>query len=186
MILVAYRHGLRASELTDLRRDQVEFTSATLHVRRAKQGTPSTHPIRGDELRACGGSTVSKSPSRHSCSRPNVVRRSPRQALRGWWNGRAPWRALASRPIPVCCGTPAATPWPTRGTIRGRCKPIWVAGTFSTRALHRDDPKAVQGFLARLATFRRKIGGLALLQRISWSAENCKIGRIWIDVGAAI
>jgi hypothetical protein len=34
MLLVAYRHGL------------------TLHVRRLKQGTPSTHPIRGDELRA--------------------------------------------------------------------------------------------------------------------------------------
>jgi integrase len=52
MILVAYRHGLRASELTDLRWDQVEFTSATLHVRRIKQGTPSTQPILGDELRA--------------------------------------------------------------------------------------------------------------------------------------
>lgn len=52
MILVAYRHGLRASELTDLRWDQVEFTTATLHVRRVKHGTPSTHPILGDELRA--------------------------------------------------------------------------------------------------------------------------------------
>jgi integrase len=52
MILVAYRHGLRASELADLRWDQVEFNSANLHVRRVKQGTPSTHPILGDELRA--------------------------------------------------------------------------------------------------------------------------------------
>jgi type 1 fimbriae regulatory protein FimB/type 1 fimbriae regulatory protein FimE len=52
MILVAYRHGLRAAELTDLRWDQIEFQSATLHVRRVKQGTPSTHPILGDELRA--------------------------------------------------------------------------------------------------------------------------------------
>jgi site-specific recombinase XerD len=52
MILVAYRHGLRVSELVDLRWDQVEFRTATLHVRRAKQGTPSTHPILGDELRA--------------------------------------------------------------------------------------------------------------------------------------
>jgi integrase len=52
MILVAYRHGLRASELADLRWDQVDFRTATLHVRRAKQGTPSTHPIVGDELRA--------------------------------------------------------------------------------------------------------------------------------------
>jgi len=52
MILAAYRHGLRASELTDLRWDQIDFASATLHVRRVKQGTPSTHPILGDELRA--------------------------------------------------------------------------------------------------------------------------------------
>jgi integrase len=52
MILVAYRHGLRASELADLRWDQVDFATATLHVRRVKQGTPSTHPILGDELRA--------------------------------------------------------------------------------------------------------------------------------------
>ncbi len=52
MILVAYRHGLRASELVDLRWEQVEFRTATLHVRRVKQGTPSTHPVVGDELRA--------------------------------------------------------------------------------------------------------------------------------------
>src|SRR5450631_3101823 len=52
MILAAYRHGLRASELVDLRWDQVEFSSGVLHVRRVKQGTPSTHPILGDELRA--------------------------------------------------------------------------------------------------------------------------------------
>jgi type 1 fimbriae regulatory protein FimB/type 1 fimbriae regulatory protein FimE len=52
MMLVAYRHGLRASELTDLRWDQIDFATATLHVRRVKQGTPSTHPILGDELRA--------------------------------------------------------------------------------------------------------------------------------------
>ena len=52
MILVAYRLGLRASELTDLRWDQVDMRTATLHVRRVKQGTPSTHPILGDELRA--------------------------------------------------------------------------------------------------------------------------------------
>jgi integrase len=52
MVLAAYRHGLRASELVDLRWEQVEFKTATLHVRRVKQGTPSTHPILGDELRA--------------------------------------------------------------------------------------------------------------------------------------
>jgi integrase len=44
-------HGLRASELTDLLWDQIDFASATLHVRRVKQGSPSTHPVLGDELR---------------------------------------------------------------------------------------------------------------------------------------
>jgi site-specific recombinase XerD len=52
MLLVAYRHGLRVAELVDLRWNQVEFRTATLHVRRVKQGTLSTHPILGDELRA--------------------------------------------------------------------------------------------------------------------------------------
>jgi type 1 fimbriae regulatory protein FimB/type 1 fimbriae regulatory protein FimE len=51
MILMAYHHGLRVSELTDLRWDQVDFATATLHVRRVKRGTPSTHPIAGGELR---------------------------------------------------------------------------------------------------------------------------------------
>src|SRR6516165_2507456 len=44
MVLVA--------ELVDLRWDQIEFASGALHVRRVKRGTPSTHPIVGDELRA--------------------------------------------------------------------------------------------------------------------------------------
>jgi type 1 fimbriae regulatory protein FimB/type 1 fimbriae regulatory protein FimE len=51
MILIAYRHGLRASELTDLRWDQVDFNHAVLHVRRVKAGTPATHPLTGLEMR---------------------------------------------------------------------------------------------------------------------------------------
>lgn len=52
MVLVAFRHGFRPAELVDLRWDQVEFASGVVHVRRVKRGTPSTHPIVGDELRA--------------------------------------------------------------------------------------------------------------------------------------
>ena len=66
MVLVAYRHGLRAAELVDLRWEQIDFRTAALHVRRVKQGTPSTHPIVGDELRALR--IVSRSRSRPSCS----------------------------------------------------------------------------------------------------------------------
>ena len=52
LILQAYRHGLRVSELVALRWDQVELKRGLLHVTRAKNGSPSTHPIRGPEIRA--------------------------------------------------------------------------------------------------------------------------------------
>jgi type 1 fimbriae regulatory protein FimB/type 1 fimbriae regulatory protein FimE len=52
MLLIAFRHGLRASELVDLRWEQIDLENAILHVRRVKQGTPATHPLTGRELRA--------------------------------------------------------------------------------------------------------------------------------------
>ena len=52
MILLAFRHGLRASELVDLRWEQIDYAGSRLHVRRAKRGTPATHPLAGVELRA--------------------------------------------------------------------------------------------------------------------------------------
>ena len=52
LVLLAYRHGLRASELTALRWDQIELKAGLLHVARLKHGDPSTHPLRGPELRA--------------------------------------------------------------------------------------------------------------------------------------
>jgi integrase len=53
LILIAFRHGLRASEICDLEWSQIEFgRSAALHVRRVKNGKPSVHPLRGDEIRA--------------------------------------------------------------------------------------------------------------------------------------
>ena len=53
MILIAFRHGLRAAELVDLRWDQIDLgRNAVLHVRRVKNGMPSVHPLQGDEMRA--------------------------------------------------------------------------------------------------------------------------------------
>ena len=52
LVLVAFRHGLRVSELVALRWDMVDLKQGLLHVSRLKNGVTSTHPIRGPELRA--------------------------------------------------------------------------------------------------------------------------------------
>lgn len=52
LIMMAYRHGLRASELIALRWDQIDLKAGTLHVARLKHGSPSMHPLRGPEIRA--------------------------------------------------------------------------------------------------------------------------------------
>ena len=51
MILVAFRHGLRVSELVDLHWNQIDFNARTMAVRRAKKGTPSTHTAQVEILR---------------------------------------------------------------------------------------------------------------------------------------
>lgn len=52
MILLAFRHALRVSELVALRWDQIDLKQGLMHVRRRKNGNPSTHPLSGVELRA--------------------------------------------------------------------------------------------------------------------------------------
>jgi type 1 fimbriae regulatory protein FimB/type 1 fimbriae regulatory protein FimE len=51
-ILLAYRHGLRAQELCQLRWSQIDLRHGRLHVNRAKGGQESVHPLCGPELRA--------------------------------------------------------------------------------------------------------------------------------------
>jgi type 1 fimbriae regulatory protein FimE len=52
LVLLMYRHGLRVSEAIALRWESVDLKSGLLHVSRLKNGVPSTHPLRGPELRA--------------------------------------------------------------------------------------------------------------------------------------
>ena len=52
LILIAYRHALRVSELVTLRWDSVDLQQGLLHVNRLKGGVTSSHPIRGVEIRA--------------------------------------------------------------------------------------------------------------------------------------
>ena len=52
LILMAYRHALRVSELVALRWEQIDLSQGLLHVVRRKNGVDCSHPLRGPELRA--------------------------------------------------------------------------------------------------------------------------------------
>jgi integrase len=52
LLLLMARHGFRVSEAITLRRDQIDFATSNLAVRRLKNGSPSTHPLGGIEVRA--------------------------------------------------------------------------------------------------------------------------------------
>jgi hypothetical protein len=113
--------------------DQVDFRTATLHVRRVKQGTPSTHPILGDELRMLRrlrGEQELKSAFVFTSERgsPFTTAGFARMVERAGVG-----RSLGSRPIPTCSGMPAGARWPPRGTTPAPFRPTSGTRTSSTR-----------------------------------------------------
>jgi len=51
LVLLAFRHALRVSELVDVKVEQIDLKAATIHIRRAKNVTPGIHGLQGDEFR---------------------------------------------------------------------------------------------------------------------------------------
>ena len=122
-ILVAYRHGLRASELVALRWDDIDLATGRLHVRRAKSGDASVHPISARESRALR-KLLREAASPHTSSSRSVARRCPQPDISAWLPGRAWLRNSRSSCIPTCCGTPAGSSSPTTATTLAPSKPI--------------------------------------------------------------
>ena len=60
MILVAYRPGLRASEICELRWDDIDLRTAAMHVKRLKHGQATTH--QGRRRRDAGIEEAAKGP----------------------------------------------------------------------------------------------------------------------------
>jgi Phage integrase family len=130
LILLAFRHGLRASEICDLEWSQVEFgRSAALHVRRAKNGKPSVHPLRGDEIRALR-ELRRQFPAVSSLS-PSAADPSRRMLSTASSSGSASVPASTSSSMCTCCATVAATRWPMQDTTPGRSRTGWVTGRSS-------------------------------------------------------
>jgi integrase len=129
MILLAFRHGLRASELVDLRWDQVDFQAGFLHVRRAKAGTPATHPLTGRELRALrrlqretGGTHLFMSERKAPISIDGFQKMVERLSIRANLGFRVHAHMLRH----------ACARWPTTASTPARSKPTSVTKTSGT------------------------------------------------------
>jgi hypothetical protein len=128
-ILIAYRHGLRAQELCQLRWAQVDLRNGRLHVNRAKGGIESVHPLHGPELRALRPLQGNS---------PYVFVTEAGTPVTTAWFLRMVQRTGERQSFPLlstvtCFAMPAATSLPTMVTIRGAWRTTWVIATCNQR-----------------------------------------------------
>ena len=119
-ILLAYRHGLRAAELCQLRWAQVDLRHGRLHINRAKGGIESVHPLHGPELRALRPLQGAE---------PYVfVTEAGTPTTTAWFfewcSVLAEQRSYHSQCIRTCYGIRRATSWPTMDMIPDRWRTI--------------------------------------------------------------
>jgi type 1 fimbriae regulatory protein FimE len=129
LILMAFRHALRVSELVDLRWQQVHLDTAIVDIRRAKNGTPGIHGLQGDELRLL---RALRSEHPHA----DFVFLSERKAplsVDGAQKLIERLGAAAKLPFPIHAHMLRATPWRLVESIHGRFKPLWAIDRFRIR-----------------------------------------------------
>jgi len=120
MILLAYRHGLRVSELVNLEWSQIDLHGGTIHVHRRKHGVDSTHPLSGSELRALRRLRREHPNTRHVfiSQRGTPMTRQNVQCDAGSARREAGIEIAIHR---TCCGTQRATSSPTKDGTPGPC-----------------------------------------------------------------
>ncbi len=137
MILVTYRHGLRASEVCGLRWDQIELDGGRLHVRRAKGGIDNVHPLSAGKSERCV-SYVGITRNLDTFLLPSAaVPPRPRDSLK-WSPGLERPPSYHSRFTRTCFGTPPAISLPMMVTIPEPSNITWATRISCTRC---DTPK---------------------------------------------
>jgi type 1 fimbriae regulatory protein FimB/type 1 fimbriae regulatory protein FimE len=124
LILMAFRHALRVSELVNLRWQQIHLDTATIHITPAKNGTPGNHGLQGDELRLLRA-------LRREHPHADFVFLSERKAPLSVDGAQKLIERLgeaAKLPFPIhahICGMLPATPWRAVASTQGRFRLSW-------------------------------------------------------------
>jgi integrase len=124
MILLAYRHGLRASEVTGLRVSDLDLKRGTIYCRRSKNSRSSLHPLQPDEVTALvkvmQEAKLRTSEYVFQSERANRMSRSAfwRVVVQAGEQARLPVKAYTHQ-LRHACGTPAAITWPIRAATCG-------------------------------------------------------------------
>ena len=151
----AGRHGLRVSEATGLRRDELDLDRARLWVRRLKGGLFVEQPIAGDELRTIKRHVATRTdalPWLFTSERGQPLTRQAVNYLVATAAARAGLRGCIRTP----CATRAAMPCPTRGTISSLSRTTLATATPATPSI----TPAQQGDASRDCGGEAKIASL--------------------------
>lgn len=120
LILIGYRHGLRASELVTLKWEQIDWQAGTLHINRRKKGLSCTHPLRGVELRALR----------------QLQREYPSETYLFLTERKAPITSATVRKVVARAGEIAGLPFPVHlHMLRHGCGYYLASKGFDTRAI---------------------------------------------------
>ena len=122
LILLAFRHGMRISELLDLHYHDLDLHEGRVNVRRLKNGFSTIHPLRFDEREAierwslvrAGWKAADKTDALFISRRGTALSRQQAYRIIPPGKMRVPSRTLT----PICCVTPAAMNWRKEGQIR--------------------------------------------------------------------
>jgi integrase len=107
LTLLAYRHGLRVSELVSRRSEQIDLKLGVLHVTRLKNGMASTHPGEAKNFAPCAASSkTTRPPLRPHHRTPWAADRlrgaeDRRPSRRGGAGSAVHWRTMLDRRCPL-------------------------------------------------------------------------------------
>jgi hypothetical protein len=144
LILIAYRHALRVSELVSLRWDQFDLNRVCSMSGEQRKASKAAIPCGAPSCERCDASSAITRVY-PTCSPPSAAVRSRHRPCARSSPGPVARQRSIFLSIPTCCGTAAAITWPIKATTPARSNSTWVMRTFSTRVA---TPSWLQGALS--------------------------------------